>query len=161
MSTEPHIYRAIRLKLPSEVHAIVHDETLPKSRRAGALADYLCAKPVGWHWSSEQDGAMPWAAGSGRGWWAKIPMPTAPDVTALILRARHPGRPGRNELRAGPETRRLGLRRCRRLGGTCQPRLAPGSERRLLVDYRAESEGDILRAEAERVGSLARLYNAE
>lgn len=71
------IHRGVTVRLPDDVHAIVHDSSRPSAERAAALASYLHANPVdegsshgraagyGVHWTDHLPTAQAWGSGEG------------------------------------------------------------------------------------------------
>lgn len=87
-----YIHRGITVRLPPEVHAIVHDESLPEEKRGFALARHLLTHPhpspqhgegLGYNWTDSPHVAKENAERRGY---------IAEDETPVILHAIHPGR---------------------------------------------------------------------
>lgn len=71
------IHRGVTVRLPDDVHAIVHDGSRPSAERAATLASYLHANPIdegsshgraagyGVHWTDHLPTAQAWGSGEG------------------------------------------------------------------------------------------------
>jgi 8-oxo-dGTP diphosphatase len=74
---EHGVHRGTTIRLPSAVHAVVHDEARPRAERAGTLAAHLRENPIdhsderghaggyGLHWTDHEPTARAWGTGEG------------------------------------------------------------------------------------------------
>lgn len=96
------IHRGITVRLPPEVHAVVHDEARPHAERATALARHLHENPAdysddrgyaggyGVHWTDHEPVAQAWGSGDGAMFGPSEEERHGRDFTHVVMHAASP-----------------------------------------------------------------------
>jgi 8-oxo-dGTP diphosphatase len=99
---EGGIHRGITVRLPPEVHAVVHDEARPPAERAAALAGHLRENPAdrseerghaggyGMHWTDHEPTARAWGTGEGAMFGPSEAERSDPAWTHVVMHAASP-----------------------------------------------------------------------
>lgn len=99
---EHGVHRGTTIRLPSEVHVVVHDEARPHAERAGALAAHLRENPIdhsderghaggyGLHWTDHEPTARAWGTGEGAMFGPSEGEHSSPAYTHVVMHAASP-----------------------------------------------------------------------
>lgn len=97
---EGGIHRGLTVRLPGDVHAVVHDDSRPSPERSAAMARHLQGEPLGVHWTDHEQVARNWGSGEGAMFGPSREERSDPSWTHLVV---HAASPHEDDIETDPE----------------------------------------------------------